>query len=700
MSSDISNAKGALTGERYIESLRDGREVWLDGKRVDDVTTHPAFSGMVHEMARIYDLQYTDELRRADDLPLGGDGQPHQLLVQPAAHLRRDDGPQAQLGDLDAGELRATGAHAGLLLLHRLRLVRRAGRAGKYSPKLAGNAARFHRYASEHDLALTHAIGDPQVDRRSTTQGENSTPDNPWIGVGGYGLENPDDDEATALHVVKETRDGIVLRGAKQLATLAPAVERVPGLPLRHLLQPRQQRIRAVVLHTHEHAGPRHRVPGAPLADPGQLRTPLRQALRRAGRHDVLQQRARPVGPRRHALQQRGGDATAGPREHVWGLQQQHPAVRAHPHLRGGGHHAGEGQRDRRDPRGAGHARRAGLVRGDDPARHTRHGRRRAHQPGRHDGPGRRFCRSASSRRTSRSGCWTCCRSSAAWSSRRSPASATLPARRSAPTSRSLPSDGIEVCLEREAAVPTDVTTFACRLLDGMGATRLASRLRDAATRTNSRPDDYRGQEGQPHQRLLSKPMHDVGKRRLHATVNGSAGGPTSTWHHPAWRDVHACLRLRNRYGNRPLPALQRRSLEWRTRRSARRRRSTIVKETSASCCGGAIACGLHAGCPNGTCAVHTIISAALDHQRRCSGGNTSRGCRSSRCREPINLAIDGQLRTRHMHSCGGSTTFHWCGVRYALQAMRRSPRTRVSRLEAAATSGCVCAVAMLGDCG
>ena len=61
MSSDISNAKGALTGERYIESLRDGREVWLDGKRVDDVTTHPAFSGMVHEMARIYDLQYTDE---------------------------------------------------------------------------------------------------------------------------------------------------------------------------------------------------------------------------------------------------------------------------------------------------------------------------------------------------------------------------------------------------------------------------------------------------------------------------------------------------------------------------------------------------------------------------------------------------------------------------------------------------------------
>ena len=60
---DVSNAKGAMTGKRYIESLKDGREVWLDGKRVADVTTHSAFSGMVQEMARIYDLQYTSKLR-------------------------------------------------------------------------------------------------------------------------------------------------------------------------------------------------------------------------------------------------------------------------------------------------------------------------------------------------------------------------------------------------------------------------------------------------------------------------------------------------------------------------------------------------------------------------------------------------------------------------------------------------------------
>jgi len=52
-----------MTGQRYIESLRDGREVWFDGERVDDVTTHPAFKDMINELARCYDLQNSNEYR-------------------------------------------------------------------------------------------------------------------------------------------------------------------------------------------------------------------------------------------------------------------------------------------------------------------------------------------------------------------------------------------------------------------------------------------------------------------------------------------------------------------------------------------------------------------------------------------------------------------------------------------------------------
>ena len=54
---DRSKAPGPMTGERYIASLKDGREVWIDGKRAADVTTHPAFKDMVGELASIYDLQ-------------------------------------------------------------------------------------------------------------------------------------------------------------------------------------------------------------------------------------------------------------------------------------------------------------------------------------------------------------------------------------------------------------------------------------------------------------------------------------------------------------------------------------------------------------------------------------------------------------------------------------------------------------------
>src|SRR5688572_1060292 len=63
MALDIMTGPGAMTGQRYIAGLQDGREVWLDGERVQDVPAHPAFTGMVHELARIYDLQHTAEYR-------------------------------------------------------------------------------------------------------------------------------------------------------------------------------------------------------------------------------------------------------------------------------------------------------------------------------------------------------------------------------------------------------------------------------------------------------------------------------------------------------------------------------------------------------------------------------------------------------------------------------------------------------------
>ena len=46
------------TGDEYRESIRDGREVWIDGEKVADVTTHPSLQPIVDVRARIYDMAH------------------------------------------------------------------------------------------------------------------------------------------------------------------------------------------------------------------------------------------------------------------------------------------------------------------------------------------------------------------------------------------------------------------------------------------------------------------------------------------------------------------------------------------------------------------------------------------------------------------------------------------------------------------
>jgi 4-hydroxyphenylacetate 3-monooxygenase len=51
------------TGEQYRESLRDGRQVWINGEKVKDVTTHASFKPIVDVRARIYDMAHDAKTR-------------------------------------------------------------------------------------------------------------------------------------------------------------------------------------------------------------------------------------------------------------------------------------------------------------------------------------------------------------------------------------------------------------------------------------------------------------------------------------------------------------------------------------------------------------------------------------------------------------------------------------------------------------
>src|SRR5438034_3854268 len=63
-SEDVIAAKGRpFTGAEYLASLRDGRDVYVYGERVGDVTTHPAFRNAARSIARLYDALHDPATR-------------------------------------------------------------------------------------------------------------------------------------------------------------------------------------------------------------------------------------------------------------------------------------------------------------------------------------------------------------------------------------------------------------------------------------------------------------------------------------------------------------------------------------------------------------------------------------------------------------------------------------------------------------
>ena len=203
MSLDTTNAKGALTGERYIESLRDGREVWLDGERVEDVTKHPAFTGAIREFARIYDLQHDPAFQEKMTFISPDSGRrvsKRWMVPQNGAELREKNQNSWTWMEQSWGQLgRTPDFMAGVLV----GWVTIKDQLAAVRPMFGENVVAYHKFCMEFDISMTHAIGDPQINRADV-------------------FRNPMDDPDMALRVVEETSEGVILRGAKQLATLAP----------------------------------------------------------------------------------------------------------------------------------------------------------------------------------------------------------------------------------------------------------------------------------------------------------------------------------------------------------------------------------------------------------------------------------------------------------------------------------------------
>jgi 4-hydroxyphenylacetate 3-monooxygenase/anthranilate 3-monooxygenase (FAD)/4-hydroxyphenylacetate 3-monooxygenase len=201
------------TGKQYLEGLADARTVWLDGRRVD-VLTEPAFAGSLAGMAGYFDWQ----LAHADDCLVADPGTGQTMsasLIVPrcAEDLARRRRCFDRLARYSAGMLGRTPDYVNVTLagfVARADIFERGGdRRG------AERLRRFHREVIERDLSLTHTIIHPVVDKA----------------VGDVDGVNGE----VATRVVRRTGEGLVVRGAKILATLGPFADELfvyPGIPL------------------------------------------------------------------------------------------------------------------------------------------------------------------------------------------------------------------------------------------------------------------------------------------------------------------------------------------------------------------------------------------------------------------------------------------------------------------------------------
>ncbi len=186
-----------LTGKAYLESLRDGRSVYIGRERIDDVTTHPAFRNAARTVASIYDLK-ADPANADLSYDEGGERfsmhfmqarEPGDLLRRMRAHRRIAD---HTLGMFGRSPDHVPSYITGMTLAPAIFDANRKG--------FAANLLGYWDHLRRKDLYVSYAVIQPQSLRDAAFS------------------QRPGADVPT-LRVVRETDAGVVISGMKMIAT-------------------------------------------------------------------------------------------------------------------------------------------------------------------------------------------------------------------------------------------------------------------------------------------------------------------------------------------------------------------------------------------------------------------------------------------------------------------------------------------------
>jgi 4-hydroxyphenylacetate 3-monooxygenase len=189
------------TGRQYVESLRDGRAVFLDGERIDDVTKHPGFAEPIRRIARTWDLAGAPEAQAATTFVDPATGRRHSamwLVPRSADDLAARRRVHRLWAEPSYGLMGRTPDHVACVLSAFAGWRQLFDRGGA---RFGDNVVRFHARARDEELYVAYGIVPLQIDR---SQPAHRQPE-PFLFPG----------------VVGERDGGIVVRGCQGITTSA-----------------------------------------------------------------------------------------------------------------------------------------------------------------------------------------------------------------------------------------------------------------------------------------------------------------------------------------------------------------------------------------------------------------------------------------------------------------------------------------------
>jgi len=200
---------GARSGNNYLSALRRLKAgIWLGGQRVEDPTIHPALVHCARSIASLYDMQMEHPegmTFRLDDGDRAG-----MSFIQPrsAEEVRKRSLMFRRWAEYSGGMLGRTPDYLNASLA----AMAAAWRFFSASdPRFGDNIQSYYREARKHDWCATHTLVNPKASRTAGWSGQS--------------------DADLALKLVERTREGIIVSGARMLATLGPLAEELLVFP-------------------------------------------------------------------------------------------------------------------------------------------------------------------------------------------------------------------------------------------------------------------------------------------------------------------------------------------------------------------------------------------------------------------------------------------------------------------------------------